>query len=68
MTFVHIQKWIDIKNKRCKYIRILQELKKIFQKLRNYNQKGLSCSDAYLHCTGSYLMHIDFATQIFNDK
>ena len=27
-----------------------------------------SGSDAYLHCTGSYLMHIDFATQIFNDK
>ena len=42
MTFVHIQKWIDVKNKRCKYIRILQELKKIFQKLQNCSQRGLS--------------------------
>ena len=36
-----MQKRIDFKNKICKYIMILQDLKKIFQKLRNYSKKGL---------------------------
>jgi hypothetical protein len=36
-----MQKRIDFKNKRCKYIMILQDLKKIFQKLQNYSKKGL---------------------------
>ena len=36
-----MQKRIDFKNKRCKYITILQYLKKIFQKLPNYSKKGL---------------------------
>ena len=35
-----MQKRIDFKNKRCKYIRILQDLKKIFQYLQKYSQKG----------------------------
>ena len=36
-----MQKWIDFKNKRSKYIRILQNLKKRIQGARNYSQKGL---------------------------
>ena len=36
-----MQKWIDFKNKRSKYIRILQDLKKIIQGSRKYGQKGL---------------------------
>ena len=35
-----MQKRIDFKNKRCKYNRILQDLKKIFQYLQKYSQKG----------------------------
>ena len=34
-------KKIDFKNKRCKYIMILQDLKNIFQKSQNYSKKGL---------------------------
>ena len=36
-----MQKRSDFKNKRCKYIMILQDLKKIIQKLQNYSKKGL---------------------------
>ena len=36
-----MQKWIDFKNKRCKYIRILQELKTNYHGLRKYIKKGL---------------------------
>ena len=36
-----MQKWIDFRNKRCKYIIILQDLKKIFQTSQNYSKKGL---------------------------
>ena len=35
-----MQKWIDFKNKRSKYNRILQGLKRIIQGLRKYGQKG----------------------------
>ena len=36
------KKWIDLENKKkCKYIRILQDLKKIVQKVQKYSQKGL---------------------------
>ena len=36
-----MQKRIDFKNKRCKYIMILQDFNKIFKKLQNYSKKGL---------------------------
>ena len=36
-----MQKWIDFKNKRYKYSRILQDLKKKFQDSQKYSQKGL---------------------------
>ena len=36
-----MQQLIDFKNKEVKYIRILQDLKKILQDLKNCSQKGL---------------------------
>ena len=36
-----MQKWIDFKNKKGKYIRILQNLKNRIQGLRKYSQKGV---------------------------
>mgnify|MGYP007022692492 FL=1 len=36
-----MQKWFDYKNKWTKYIRILQNFKKIIQGLQKYSQKGL---------------------------
>ena len=36
-----MQQLIDFKKKDVKYIRMLQDLKKIFQDLQNYSQKGL---------------------------
>ena len=38
---IHMQKWFDYKNKWTKYIRILQNFKKIIQGLQKYSQKGL---------------------------
>ena len=38
---IKMQNWIDLKNKRCKCIIILQDLKEIFQKSQNYSKKGL---------------------------
>ena len=37
---INMQKWIDFKNKRSKYIWILKDLKKIIQGSQNYGQKG----------------------------
>ena len=36
-----MQQLIDFKEKDVKYIRILQDLKKILKDLQNYSQKGL---------------------------
>ena len=36
-----MQQLIDFKKKDVKYIRMLQDLKKILQDLQNYSQKGL---------------------------
>ena len=36
-----MQKWIDFKNKRNKYIRILQDLKRPVKGLQKYDQKGV---------------------------
>ena len=38
---INMQKWIDFKNRRYKYSRILQDLKQNFQDSRKYSQKGL---------------------------
>ena len=38
---VNIQKWIDFKNKRNKYIRILQDLKRQVKGFQKYDQKGV---------------------------
>ena len=35
-----MEKWIDFKNNRCKYVRILQYLRKSFQYSQKYGQKG----------------------------
>ena len=52
-----MQKWIDFKNNRCKYIIIMQDLKKIFQKSQNYSKKGLLAT----------LLHL-VTKKIFYDK
>ena len=36
-----MEKWIDLKNNRYKYARILQVLKKILQDSQKHSQKGL---------------------------
>ena len=41
LCMLNLQKWIDFKNKRSKYFRILQNLKKIVQGLQKYDQKGV---------------------------
>ena len=35
-----MEKWIDFKNNRCKYVRMLQDLGKSFQYTQKYGQKG----------------------------
>ena len=35
-----MEKWIDFKNNRCKYVRMLQDLGKSFQYSQKYGQKG----------------------------
>ena len=35
-----MKKWIDFKNNGCKYVRILQDLRKSFQYSQKYGQKG----------------------------
>ena len=35
-----MEKWIDFKNNRCKYVRILQDLRESFQYSQKYDQKG----------------------------
>ena len=35
-----MKKWIDFLNNRCKYVRILQDLRESFQYLQKYDQKG----------------------------
>ena len=35
-----MEKWIDFKNNRCKYVRILPDLRKAFQNSQKYSQKG----------------------------
>ena len=37
---INIKKQIDFKNNRCKYVRILQSLRKSFQYSQKYGQKG----------------------------
>ena len=34
-----MEKWIDFKNNRCKYVRILQDLRESFQYSQKYGQK-----------------------------
>jgi hypothetical protein len=35
-----MEKWIDFKKNRCKYVRILQDLRESFQYFQKYDQKG----------------------------
>ena len=35
-----MEKWIDFKNNRCKYDRIIQDLRESFQYSQKYGQKG----------------------------
>ena len=35
-----MEKWIDVKNNRCKHNRILQDLRESFQYSLKYGQKG----------------------------
>ena len=35
-----MKKWIDFQNNRCKYVRILQDLRESFQYSQKYGQKG----------------------------
>ena len=51
-----MQQLIDFKKKDVKYIRILQDLKKILQDLQNYSQKGLLVT-----------LLIDIKTNLFHD-
>ena len=52
-----MEKWIDFQDNRCKYVKILQDLKKIFKDLQNYSQKDLLVT-----------LLIDVKKYIFNDK
>ena len=35
-----MEKWIDFKNNRCKYVRIMQALRKSLHYSQKYSQKG----------------------------
>ena len=35
-----MEKWIDFKNNRCKYVRIIQDLRKPLHYSQKYGQKG----------------------------
>ena len=35
-----MEKWIDFKNNRCKYVRIIQDLRKPLHNSQKYGQKG----------------------------
>ena len=35
-----MEKWIDFKNDRCKYVRIIQDLRKPLHHSQKYGQKG----------------------------
>ena len=37
---MNMEKWIDFKNDRCKYVRILQDIRESFQYSQKYDQKG----------------------------
>ena len=52
-----MEKWIDFKDNRCKYVRILQYLRKSFQYSQKYGQKG---------CFG--ILFSDVRKNLFYDK
>jgi hypothetical protein len=52
---INMQKMIDFTFNRCKYVIIMQDFKRVFQKLQNYSEKVI-------------LLHLNVTKNVFYDK